>query len=229
MVARICESGRPRTPAPVTAPRRGRRRGGRGVARRLDVLRTIRPPGPLPWIELQVDARLRRDLPRQRRGLDAARLADAGSAPAARAAPAATGSGRARPRRRAADATAAGAGRRLASPARRRGAVARSPAAAAGGRRVPAARLGAAARRAEAAGRPRAPARRRRAPATSVEMSSPGSAMTAISAPTGTVSPAGDEDLAEHAGAERLHLDVGLVGLDLGQDVAALDRGRLPS
>jgi hypothetical protein len=34
----------------------------------------------------------------------------------------------------------------------------------------------------------------------------------------------GHQDLAQHAGAERLHLHVGLVGLDLGEHVADLDR-----
>src|SRR6185503_19727394 len=33
----------------------------------------------------------------------------------------------------------------------------------------------------------------------------------------------GDEDFAQNAGPERFHFDISLVGLDLGQDVAALD------
>src|SRR5437667_5226708 len=41
--------------------------------------------------------------------------------------------------------------------------------------------------------------------------------------PDGRFLAGGHEDLAEHPGAERLHLDVGLVGFDLGEDIAALD------
>ena len=55
-------------------------------------------------------------------------------------------------------------------------------------------------------------------------MSSSGSAITPMSAPTGALPPGRHQDLAQDAGAERLHLHVGLVGLDLGQHVADLDR-----